>query len=38
MGLDLERFPELTSWHNRLIEEASVIKGMRAVGLKVAEE
>ncbi|GAB1214107.1 hypothetical protein ATERTT37_003266 [Aspergillus terreus] len=37
VGLDLERFPEVTSWYNRLIEDGAVAKGMRAVGLEVAE-
>ncbi|KAF7169287.1 hypothetical protein CNMCM5623_002083 [Aspergillus felis] len=33
-NLDLERFPELTTWHNRLVENPHVAKGMKDVYLK----
>ncbi|EAW10827.1 Glutathione S-transferase, C-terminal domain protein [Aspergillus clavatus NRRL 1] len=38
VGLDLERFPELTSWYNRLAQLPQVIKGMTAVHLKIDNE
>ncbi|GFF46497.1 glutathione S-transferase A [Aspergillus udagawae] len=34
VNLDLERFPELTTWHNRLVENPHVAKGMKDVYLK----
>ncbi|RAK99384.1 glutathione S-transferase family protein [Aspergillus ibericus CBS 121593] len=34
-GLDLERFPELTAWYDRLARQGAVRKGMEAVGLRV---
>ncbi|PYI03040.1 putative glutathione-S-transferase theta, GST [Aspergillus sclerotiicarbonarius CBS 121057] len=34
-GLDLERFPELTSWYDRLARQGAVRKGMEAVGFQV---
>ncbi|KAF7133873.1 hypothetical protein CNMCM5793_005339 [Aspergillus hiratsukae] len=33
-NLDLERFPELTTWHNRLLARPGVIKGMKDVHLE----
>ncbi|PTU22066.1 hypothetical protein P175DRAFT_0500915 [Aspergillus ochraceoroseus IBT 24754] len=35
VGLDLERFPEVTTWYNRLVEQNEVQKGMKAVHLKI---
>ncbi|RHZ43030.1 uncharacterized protein CDV56_100375 [Aspergillus thermomutatus] len=33
-NLDLERFPELTSWHDRLVRQPHVVKGMKDVYLE----
>ncbi|KAI9038027.1 glutathione S-transferase family protein [Aspergillus affinis] len=38
LKLDLERFPELTAWYNRLCERGTVRRGMRAVELEIGEE
>ncbi|RLL97772.1 hypothetical protein CFD26_102534 [Aspergillus turcosus] len=34
VDLDLERFPELTTWYNRLLERHGVVKGMKDVHLE----
>ncbi|KAE8354404.1 putative glutathione-S-transferase theta, GST [Aspergillus coremiiformis] len=34
-GLDLERFPELTTWYNRVYQRPAVQKGVAAVHLKI---
>jgi glutathione S-transferase len=34
-NLDLERFPELTTWHDRLVRNPHVAKGMKDVYLEV---
>ncbi|PWY94049.1 glutathione S-transferase [Aspergillus sclerotioniger CBS 115572] len=37
-GLDLERFPELTSWYDRLARQGAVRKGMEAIGFRVEDK
>ena len=34
-GLDLERFPELTIWYDRVYQRPAVQKGFNAVHLKI---
>ncbi|THC92645.1 hypothetical protein EYZ11_007875 [Aspergillus tanneri] len=35
LGLDIERFPELTAWFNRISQHGAVVNGMAAVQLNV---